>query len=181
MCDEELDCGSESVEEPDRELQDLTEIVLNTREQCEMFERLINNQIVVKDELIDSLHADLQYYKQDLAEKFVVQLMKDVIRIRNEMLRNLESDDWTDSTLENLQKEYTYVFEDLTELLEQQNVEIFRTNEGEDFDASIHSARMENTDEPSLEKKIKKSLGCGYKRDGKVVQLERVVVYKYKE
>lgn len=39
MCDEELDCGSEPVEEPDRELQDLTEIVLNTREQCEMFER----------------------------------------------------------------------------------------------------------------------------------------------
>ena len=47
------------------ELLSLNEILLNTREQCQMTAQLIENQIRRKDQLIDRLHQELEAYKQD--------------------------------------------------------------------------------------------------------------------
>ena len=59
----------------------LEEILLNTQEQCQMVEHLIKNQIEVKDQMIDKLHKELEFYKQDYADKFTDQLMKEVIKV----------------------------------------------------------------------------------------------------
>ena len=58
------------------ESEQLFEVLLNTREQGQMMEQLIKNQIEVKDEMIDKLHKELDYYKQDAADRFVDQLMQ---------------------------------------------------------------------------------------------------------
>ena len=159
---------------------DLLEILLNTREQGQMMERLIKNQIEVKDEMINKLHKELDYYKQDAADRFVDQLMKAVIKVRKDMSKLVSSERWSDMTVEDCKREYQYIMEDITDLLEQQNIDPYESNPGDDFDASIHQPKLEITDDISLDKKVKESISEGYKKGDKVLIPERVIVYQYK-
>lgn len=162
------------------ESEQLFEVLLNTREQGQMMEQLIKNQIEVKDEMIDKLHKELDYYKQDAADRFVDQLMKAVIKIRKDMARLVTSENWKEMSADDLRREYQYCLEDITDLLEQQNVDPFSTEPGVDFDAAIHQAKVEATEDASLDKKVKESISEGYKKGDKVLIPERVIVYQYK-
>lgn len=159
---------------------ELLEILLNTREQGQIMEQLIKNQIDVKDEMINKLHKELDYYKQDAADRFVVQLMKAVIKIRKDMTRLITSAGWEKMSADDLRREYTYCLEDITDLLEQQNVDSFRSEPGDEFDASIHQVKIEVTEDFSLDKKVKESIAEGYRKGDKVIIPERVIVYRYK-
>lgn len=159
---------------------ELLEILLNTREQGQMMEQLIKNQIEVKDDMIDKLHKELEYYKQDAAGRFVEQLMKSVIKVRKDMSRLTSSDNWESMTADDLRREYQYCLEDITDLLEQQNVDPYRSESGTDFDASIHQAKVESTDDVTLDKKVKESISEGYKKGDKVLIPERVIVYQFR-
>ena len=158
----------------------LFEILLNTREQGQMMEQLIKNQIEVKDEMINKLHKELDYYKQDAADRFIDQLMKAVIKVRKDMTRLTTSDVWEEMSADDLRREYQYCLEDISDLLEQQNIDPFNSEPGDDFDASIHQAKVEATDDASLDKKVKESISEGYKKGDKVLIPERVIVYQYK-
>ena len=157
------------------------EILLNTREQCEMVDHLIHNQIRVKDELIDKLHKELEQYKKELSGRWEDQLIKAIIKVRKDMVRQLRSENWDGMTADDLKREYVYVCEDLTDLLEQQNVDSYTTEIGMRFDPSIHQAKVEETDNQELDKTVKMSLGEGYTKGDKVILPERVIVYQYKE
>ncbi len=174
---ETTDLVGEECEQQD----ELMEILLNTREQGQMMENLIKNQIEIKDEMINKLHKELDYYKQDAADRFVDQLMKAVIKVRKDMAKLMVSEKWDTMTAEQLQGEYRYIFEDLTDLLEQQNIDEYTTSPGDVFDASLHVAKVEQTDDPLLNKVIIKSLNEGYKKGEKVLLAERVLVYQYNE
>ena len=160
---------------------EMLEILLNTREQCQMMEQLIKNQIEVKDDLINKLHKELEFYKQDSADRFIEQLMKAVIKVRKDMKKQISSTDWDCLSAEEIKKQYTYIFEDLTDLLQQQNIDEYTSKEGECFDPAIHQAKIESTNDSSLDKQVKASLCEGYKKGGKVLIPERVVVYQYKD
>ena len=160
--------------------EEIAEMVLNTREQCQMMEQLIKNQIEVKDDMIDKLHKELEYYKQGSADKFTDQLMKAVIKVRKDMVRLISSENWESLSADDLRREYKYSLEDITDLLEQQNVDSYHTEPGDDFDAAIHQAKIEVTSDNSLDKKVKQSISEGYKKGEKVLIPERVVVYQYK-
>lgn len=159
---------------------EILEILLNTREQGQMMEQLIKNQIEVKDEMLNKLHAELDYYKQGAADRFVDQLMKAVIKVRKDMNRLVTSAEWMNMNADELRKEYGYALEDLTDLLEQQNVDPYTSNPGDLFDASIHQPKIEATTDESLDKTIKESISEGYKKADKVLIPERVIVYQYK-
>lgn len=173
--------STKALAEDENQSGELLEILLNTREQGQMMEQLIKNQIEVKDDMIDKLHKELDYYKQGAADRFVDQLMKSVIKVRKDMLKLMSSGKWDEMSAEDLRREYQYSFEDITDLLEQQNIDPFTTDPGDYFDASIHQAKIETTTDFSLDKKIKESLSEGYKKGEKVLMPERVVVYQYKE
>ena len=176
------DIDENTLESPeDTQSGELLEILLNTREQGQMMEQLIKNQIEVKDDMINRLHKELEYYKQESADRFVDQLMKAVIKVRKDMIKMINSSKWDAMSREDLQREYTYIFEDLTDLLEQQNIDPYQTEPGETFDASIHQPKLEVTEDPKLDKTIKESLAEGYRKRDKVLLPERVVVYQYRE
>lgn len=175
----EDDVNEENDENQD-EQDELLEILLNTREQGEMVEQLIKNQIEIKDEMIDKLHKELDYYKQGSADRFENQLMKAVIKVRKDMCRIMDSDKWDDMSLEDLKREYQYTMEDLTDLLEQQNVDPYQSIAGDSFDGAIHQPKIEITDDETLDKKIKQSVSEGYKKGDKVLIPERVIVYQYR-
>lgn len=171
---------TDALADDDSQAGELLEILLNTREQGQMMEQLIKNQIEVKDDMINKLHKELDYYKQGAADRFVDQLMKAVIKVRKDMTRLTTSDKWKEMSADDLRREYRYCLEDITDLLEQQNVDPFRSNPGDDFDASIHQVKIEDTDDASLDKKVKESISEGYKKGDKVLIPERVIVYQYK-
>lgn len=159
----------------------LTEILLNTREQCVMVDGMIRNQINLKDAQIDKLHSELQYFRDDQASKFINQVMKAVIKVRKDMLKRTASQSWDEMSVAELKREYEYVVDDLTDLLEQQNIDPYETAPGEPFDASKHQVfKIEPTDDTTLDKTIKKSVSEGYTKNGKILIVERVVVYQYK-
>jgi molecular chaperone GrpE (heat shock protein) len=178
--DEFAESGVNSEILDDDESGQLMEILLNTREQCQMIDNLIKNQIEVKDKMIDKLHGELEYYKQDSAERFVEQLMKAVIKIRKDMSRRIKSDSWDSIAVNDIKREYLYIYQDITDLLEQQNVDAYHTEPGQLFDPAIHQAKTEQTDDPQLNKMVKRSLEEGYKKKDRVLQPEKVVVYQYK-
>lgn len=167
--------------QPQENSEILTEILLNTQEQCTMMDTLIRNQINVKDEQINKLHNELQFYKEDHASRFVNQVMKAVIKVRKDMLKRVSSTAWVEMSAAELQREYEYVLDDLTDLLEQQNVDPYETAHGEPFDPARHQVqKLEVTDDPALDKCIKCSVSEGYTKGGKVFIVERVVAYQYK-
>ena len=186
----ELDALEEMLKDEvfNAEQENLEEIVLNTREQGQMLENLIRskieplieNQIKVKDEMISKLYDELKFYKEGEAVRFENQLIKAIIKVRRNMLNYMKSNKWSNSDVDMLKDEYEGVLMDIDSLLELQNVDPYTSNPGDDFDKSIHEAKIEITDDIELDKKIKESIKEGYKKDGKVLVTERVLVYKVK-
>ena len=186
----ELDAQEEMLKNEvfNAEQENLEEIVLNTREQGQMLENLIRskieplieNQIKVKDEMISKLYDELKFYKEGEAVRFENQLIKAIIKVRRNMLNYMKSNKWSNSDVDMLKDEYEGVLMDIDSLLELQNVDPYTSNPGDDFDKSIHEAKIEITDDIELDKKIKESIKEGYKKDGKVLVTERVLVYKVK-
>ncbi len=157
----------------------LMEILLNTREQGQMVEALIKNQIEVKDEMISKLHKELEYYKQDSADRYVTEVMKKIIKIRNDMNKLIRSKGYESLSVDDLKREYVYIFEDITDVLQQQNIDSYQTKPGELFDAVIHKAKIEETQDKSKDKRIARSIEEGYRKGEKVLLPERVIVFKY--
>ena len=158
----------------------ISQILYNTQEQCQTLQTLIKNQIEVKDVQIDKLYAELEYYKKDSADRFVEQVMKSIIKVRKDIQKRIDSEEWEKMSEVELRREYVYIFEDMTDLLEQQNIDSYETPSGSLFDASIHQAKIEITDNPELDKTVKCSLSEGYKKGNKIIIPERVMVYQYK-
>ena len=182
---EELKISNEfNIEETQNPLFDLfinvNEILLNTQENNQMVDAMIRNQIEVKDAMINKLHDEMQYYKDDHAGRFIVQVMKAIIKIRTDMVKKIASDFWTDADANTVRKEYEYLLDDLTDLLQQQNIDPFTTNEGELFDAAKHQVfKIEITDDEKLDKHIKKSINEGYTQKDRLLIPEKVIVYQY--
>lgn len=176
MCDN-LESQAEGYNEHD----ELFEIVLNTREQCEMMEHFIKNQIQVKDEMIDKLYKELEYYKQESAERFVEQFLKAFIKVHKDMGRVCRGENWEDFSADEMRREYQYVYEDITDLFEQQNIDAYCSKYGDEFDPAIHQPKIEYTQDLSLDKKVKISVSDGYKRGNRVIIPERVIVFQCKK
>lgn len=163
------------------QLDELHELLLNTQEQCQMMEQFIKNQIVVKDEMINKLHKELESYKKDSSERFENQLLKEVIKVRKTLKRVMASEGWESMSEADLRREYQDIYDDLTDLLILQNVDEFSTEPGSPFSAAIHQVKIEETNDAAVDKTIKKSLSEGYKKGDKVLIAERVIAYQYKE
>ena len=175
LCDE----MEEKKDNNDLNQPNVIEWILKINEQCEHLNTLMANQIHSKEQLINRLHDELDYYKKETATKFENQLLKEIIRIRQDMKRKLNSNFFDNKDCVQVFQEYTYVFEDLTDLLERQICDEIESKPGDCFNPVIHQAKIEMTEEQSLDKTIKCSLSAGYKKDGKVLIPERVVVYQY--
>ena len=153
---------------------------MEMKEQLTYITELITKQLQTKDALIDRLHEELAYYKKDAANKFENQLLKAVIKIRHDMKRNLAGEQMKQMSPEELLEQYVYIFEDLTDLLEQQNCDEIVSEPGTAFDPAIHQPKLEQTEDAQLDKMVKCSLSEGYRKSEKVLIPERVIVYQHK-
>lgn len=157
----------------------LNEILLNTQEQCQIMDQVLRRQIEKKDEQIDLLHKELQYYKEAQADRLIDQAMKEVIKLRNGILKTMQSDEWDRLDADKLRQVIAYLEEDIVNLLEMQDIDAFTSEPGELFDPGKHQlAAIIPTEDGDLDRRIQMSRRPGYRKKDKVLVHESVTVYR---
>lgn len=158
----------------------------NLSEQISAMEALFNKRIMYtnyEEKIIDQMHSELQKYKEDLYSQLVRPILLDVIAVRESITKNaeiyLKKPEGEQSIPNKIFADYAY---DLQDILEKNNVEIFKSKSGDTFVPVKQSAvKKEFTNDKTLHGKIAESLSSGYSYGDRVISSEKVTVYFYKE
>lgn len=136
-----------------------------------------------KDKIIDTMHKELQEYKDDMFTKIFNPILADIIGLKedlNKMRRNLsekEPEYFTKGKLLSTLESYEY---DVSDLLEKYGVEIFQGIGDDYIPVKQRIIKLVENQDQELDNKIAQRLSNGYILNGKVISPEKVTVYKYK-
>lgn len=154
--------------------------------QIEDLKELFNRRIMhadYEDKIIDQMHAELLKYREDLYAQLIRPVLLDIIEVRDSIMRIAETyrkkPEGEQDIPNKMFGDYAY---DLQDILEKNNVEIYREDNGDEFVPVRHRAiKKEITHDESMHGKIAESLSCGYSYDGRVISAEKVSVYFYEK
>ncbi len=155
-------------------------------EQISAMETLFSKRIMhteYEDKIIDQMHSELQRYKEDLYSQMIRPILLDVIEVRDSIMKNAALYQTKAEGEQNIPNNIfsAYAF-DLQDILEKNNVEIYRSNSGDPFvPLKQRVVKKEITDNESLHGKIAESLSNGYNFGGRVISAEKVSVYLYQK
>lgn len=135
-----------------------------------------------KDKIIDSLHTELQTYRDDLVFKILRPIITDLIDMHRDINSMLGYEKKTDgetvpttrllNTLESFQST-------IVEILARNEVEAF-SEPGESFvPKRQRSIRVLETDDPAKDGTIADRLRCGFIYEDRLIAHEQVAVYRY--
>ena len=167
-------------------LEKIEELYEHLSEQISAMEALFNKRIMYtnyEEKIIDKMHSELQKYKEDLYSQLVRPILLDVIEVRESITKNaeiyLKKPEGEQSIPNKIFADYAY---DLQDILEKNNVEIFKSESGDTFVPVKQSVvKKEYTNDKTLHGKIAESLSSGYSYGDRVISSEKVTVYFYKE
>lgn len=160
---------------------------------CETFttqltnlEQLFNKRIMRTDyeeKVIDQMHSELQKYKGDMYAQLIRPILLDIIEVRDSIMRIAttyqKKPEGEQSIPNKTFADYSY---DLQDILEKNNVEIYRSNTGDEFTPIRQKViKKEITHDENLHGKIVESLSCGYSYAGRIISAEKVSVYFYEK
>ena len=134
-----------------------------------------------KDTLSKTLYAELQEYKKGVYTSIMKPLIKELVQIRSNILlqgRNLIEKNGDEAMIKvgNL-LDYA---DDIADILETYDAEVYRTEKGTEFDARVHKVLKKiATSDVGLNKKVAYSMADGYYYDNRVLMKENVAVYMY--
>ena len=139
-----------------------------------------------KDTIIDRQHKELEDYRSGLIDKVSLQIADGVIQ----QIDNIEKlaahypvfspreDDGLYEKYEKLRKLLIELPESLRDVLDRNDIESYRSDEGLLFDAKRQRVlKKEFTSDETLDKTVKQSLRWGFIFKGKVIRPEMVEVY----
>ena len=134
-----------------------------------------------EDKIIDQMHSELQKYKDDMYAQLVRPILLDIIEVRDSIMRiaaTYQKKPEGERDIPNKTfADYSY---DLQDILEKNNVEIYKSKTGDEFTPIRQRViKKEVTHDESLHGKIAESLSCGYCYTGRVLSSEKVSVYYY--
>lgn len=136
-----------------------------------------------EEKIVDQMHGELQKYKQDMYAQLVRPILLDIIGIRDSILRisaNYASKPEAEQCIPlKTFRDYTF---DIQDVLEKNNITIFDTKEGEEFNALKQRAvKRIPTSAEELHGRIAESMSSGYDYMGKTISPEKVAVYIYQK
>lgn len=152
----------------------------------ESLDSLFNARIMHTDheeKIVSQMHKELQKYKEDMYAQLVRPILLDVIAVRDSIMRMaatyLAKPEGEQNIPNQTFADYAY---DLQDILEKNNVEIYRSKTGEDY-TPIRQRVIKKvpTQEEALHGKIAESLSCGYSYNQKVISAEKITVYIYEK
>lgn len=136
-----------------------------------------------EEKIVDQMHAELQKYKDDMYAQLVRPVLLDIIEIRDSIKRvsaNFAVKPEEEQMVP-LKTFYDYTF-DIQDVLEKNNITIYDSREGEEFNPLKQRAiKKVTTPVEQLHGKIAESLSSGYDYMGKTISPEKVVVYIYQK
>ena len=134
-----------------------------------------------KKEIIDKQFHELDAYHREAHEKLSKAIVMDLISEIDGAERSAEHYETLSPTQENYAKLKKLIMahaDDLRDVLENNEIESYRTAPGDPFDHKRHSVlKTIPTDDPTLVKTIQASLRSGYVKGDKVIRPEKVAVY----
>lgn len=129
------------------------------------------------------MYSELQKYKAGLFSEMVKPLLREIIDIRESMLKTVDryqkaEDKNAEKILDELK---SYADDDILSLLENYGVEIYKSEPGDDFSAMKQRLRkpLVKAENETLQGKIAESLSSGYIYNGQTIYGEWVKRYIY--
>lgn len=137
-----------------------------------------------KEKIIDSLHQELQQYKDDIVKKHLLSVLMDVIKIIDDIRKWLNHYSHQEEAARDPLKLVQYlesIPSDLEDLFYWQGVKPFTCSDGAFDPARQRITKKIETPDKSRDKTVAESLRVGYEWEGKVIRPEMVAIYSYKE
>lgn len=179
--------GDSSAEQSNDESQDVSLTLLRElNEKVDQMNLLFKQKIqhtAHEEKIVDQMHAELQKYKDDMYAQLVRPILLDIIEIRDSIRRVSENfaSKPEEERVVPLKTFSDYTF-DIQDVLEKNNITIYDSKDGDDFNALKHRAiKKVTTPVEELHGKIAESLSSGYEYLGKTISPEKVVVYIYQK
>ena len=155
-------------------------------EQLNQLSDLFNKRILHTDheeKIIDNMHSELQKYKDDMYSQLIRPILLDIIEVRDSIMRvSAAFLDKSEGEQDIPNKTFSGYAFDLQDILEKNNVEIYRSNNGDTFlPVKQRVIKKVATDNQELQGKVAESLSCGYIYHGRTISAEKISVYYYDE
>lgn len=155
-------------------------------EQLNQLSDLFNKRILHTDheeKIIDNMHSELQKYKDDMYSQLIRPILLDIIEVRDSIMRvSAAFLDKSEGEQDIPNKTFSGYAFDLQDILEKNNVEIYRSNNGDTFlPVKQRVIKKVATDSQELHGKVAESLSCGYIYHGRTISAEKISVYYYDE
>ncbi len=134
-----------------------------------------------EEKIVDQMHSELQKYKEDMYAQLVRPILMDIIEMRDSILRMSQTycEKPESEQVIPLKTFSDYAF-DIQDILEKNNINIYRSVEGESF-TPLKQRVVKKVPTPveELHGKIAESLSDGYEYLGKPISPEKISVYIY--
>jgi molecular chaperone GrpE len=134
-----------------------------------------------KERLIDTLHKELQSYREDLHFKILRPVLIDLISMYDDFAKDIDAlckkahDGSADQDIRNLQS-----FQEMVEeILRRNGVESFEVEEDLFLGSKQRILKTTETTDPALDKRIARRVRRGFAYENRVLRTEVVEVYKY--
>lgn len=189
---EDADTETEQADESTNEAENAEKLkqVLETQQQLleriDSLSNLFNKRILYTDheeKIVDEMHKELQKYKEDMYAQLVRPILLDVIEVRDSIMRMaavfLAKPEGEQCIPNKTFADYAF---DLQDILEKNDVEIYRSKSGDDFTPIRQKVVKKVTaSDETLHGRVAESLSCGYSYGGKVISPEKITIYYYEK
>lgn len=151
-----------------------------------LLETLFETKIMAdgqREKLIDSLHAELEQYKNDMFAKIFKPILCDIIYLREDMrkiMRNIRQKD-DDITKEKFLSILDGYIMDTADILEKYDVEIFDCAENEYVPIKQKIIKILPADCEQISGTVAEKLSDGYSLNDRVIFPQKAVVYKFNQ
>ena len=191
--DSEKVSESANTQNPDKPLPDTPEILAllhNIEQKVDVLEGTFREKLMrsaQEEKILDSMHGELQKYRADLYASLLRPVLSELCGIRDSILRNkafYEEKAKADEEAEVMVplKLLAGYADELKDLLEGNDILIYRTKEGGAFNPAKHRViKKVATAQEELHGKIAESQSAGYLYCGKTLSPEKVSVYYFEK
>lgn len=187
MVVDEMDNIENIVQEENTEkTEELDSVIKDLSSKIDELSKLFTKKIMYteyQEKIVDQMHEELERYKLDMYAKLIRPILLDIIATRDSIQRVTMSyknkpEDEQNIAL-NIFSDYSY---DLQDILEKNEVEIYKTTEGGKYIPALHHiVKKIPTNDLEQHGTIIESFADGYKYNGKVLSAEKVSVYVYEK
>lgn len=176
---------SEGQSKCDHTLEQVLESTRRVSEQVAALADIFNTKIMHsahEEKIVDKMHKELQKYKEDMYAQLVRPILLDVIEVRDSIMRVSAAYSANEGEQNIPNKTFSDYAYDLQDILEKNNVEIYRSQIGDDFiPIKQRAVKKVSTLDQSLHGKIAESISCGYSYHGRTISAEKVSIYYYEK